>query len=217
EGQLSFFDAIEELNAEFEGADNGEPRLRRDDGASLQSGDRDVDGRVGQRPGGVADTFGGDTVRGDTERGVRPVVSSDADEDVSGRGDGTASVSASERPVSEVPGGVGGGTSSTDGSRPVDGGGRPAASSAADESAIQGGAAAATRRGDGVFLDEGTGYGTDTADESVSVAVHSGPDQEGTGRVLAGDPVDWSGQSLRPSGFQARLDANIAALETLRT
>lgn len=217
EGQLSFFDAIEELNAEFEGADDGEPRFRRDDGASLQSGDRDVDGRVGKRPERVADTFGGDTVRRVTERGVRSVVSSDADEDVSGRGDGTASVSAGDQPVSEVSGGVGGGSTSSDGSRPVDGGGRSAASSAADEAAVQGGSAAATRRGDGVFLDEGTGYGADTADESVSAAVHSGPGQEGAGRVLAGDPVDWSGQSLRPSGFQARLDANIAALETLQT
>src|SRR5699024_9090321 len=53
--------------------------------------------------------------------------------------------------------------------------------------------------------------------ETVSGAVHTGPGQAGTGRVLAGEPVDWSGQSLRPSGFQARLDANIAALETLQT
>src|SRR5690625_14949 len=217
EGQLSFFDAIEELNAEFEGADDGESRLRRDDGASLQSGDRDVDARVGQRPDRVADTFGGDTVRGVAERGVRPTEWSDRDEDVSGRGDGTASVSAGEQSVSEVSGGVGGSASSTDGSRPVDGGGRRSISSAADESAVQGGSAVATGRGDGVFLDEGTRHGSDTSEETVSGAVHTGPGQAGTGRVLAGEPVDWSGQSLRPSGFQARLDANIAALERLQT
>src|SRR5699024_1383936 len=69
----------------------------------------------------------------------------------------------------------------------------------------------------GVFLDEGTRHGSDTSEETVSGAVHTGPGQAGTGRVLAGEPVDWSGQSLRPSGFQARLDANIAALETLQT
>ncbi|NWN87251.1 MAG: DEAD/DEAH box helicase family protein [Micrococcaceae bacterium] len=51
----------------------------------------------------------------------------------------------------------------------------------------------------------------------MSGDVHSGTGSPGVEPVLTGEPVDWHGETLRPSGFQARLNANIAALETLQT
>src|SRR5699024_3431138 len=64
--------------------------IRRDDGTTLQSGTGAVDGRVGEQSAGLATPDGGDPVRVDATSGVRPAVSPDRDEDIGGRGDGTA-------------------------------------------------------------------------------------------------------------------------------
>src|SRR5690625_66449 len=104
EGQLSFFDLLDDLEVEQEGVEDGESTLRRDQGAGLQSGDGSVDGPVGQRPDGVAEADGGDAISVDAEPEVRPGVSADREDNVGGRGDGRASVPDSQPPVSEVSG-----------------------------------------------------------------------------------------------------------------
>src|SRR5699024_1703659 len=68
---------------------------------------------------------------------------------------------------------------------------------------------------DGLSVDDRSGDGPGPGDDDLA---GSGQFDDGGLRgeqQLTGDPVDWPGGSLRPSGFQARLDANVAALETL--
>src|SRR5699024_1450797 len=97
----------------------------------------------------------------------------------------------------------------------VDGDRGPGIPSVADDGAVSSGPTTPGLGTDGVRLDARAGDGPDTGDPAVSEAVHAGSGAEDSGRDLSGNPVDWAGGSARPSGFQARLQANIAALETL--
>src|SRR5699024_10495270 len=70
---------------------------------------------------------------------------------------------------------------------------------------------------DGVRLSGATREGSSAGVESVSedrAGTDSG--QVGTSTQLTGEAADWSGRTFRPTAFQARLSANIVALETLR-
>lgn len=215
EGQLSFFDLLDEVTIEEEGIEDGEPTLRRDEGAGLQSGAGAVDGSVGQRSAGVAAPDSRDSVSVDVEPEVRSGVSSDGDENVGGRSDGTAAVSSGDGRISDVSGSDrdsqndAGGTGSAEGDR-----GSPVAS-VADANPVQDGTAIAGDDRDGFHLDDRSGVGPDSRGQAVSSAVYPAASGDDSGRTLTGEPVDWAGGTSRPSGFQARLQANIAALEVL--
>src|SRR5699024_387754 len=215
EGQLSFFDLLDDLEVELEGGEYGESTLRRDQGAGLQSGDGSVDGPVGQRSDGVAGADGGDAISVDAEPEVRSGVSADRDDNVGGRGDGPANVPGSQPRVSEVAGSDRGGEADARGTGAVDGDRGPGIPSVADDGAVSSGPTTPGLGADGVRMDAPAGDGPDTWDPAVSDAVYAGSGAEDSARVLSGQPVDWAGGSARPSGFQARLQANLAALETL--
>lgn len=215
EGQLSFFDLLDDLEVEQEGVEDGESTLRRDQGAGLQSGDGSVDGPVGQRSDGVAGADGRDAVSVDAEPEVRPGVSPDRDDNLGGRGDGPANVPDSQPRVSEVSGSDRGGQADAGGPGSVDGDRGPGVQAVAHDGAVSSGPTTPGLGTDGVRLDARAGDGPDTGDPAVSEAVHAGSGAEDSGRDLSGNPVDWAGGSARPSGLQARLQANIAALETL--
>src|SRR5699024_9619008 len=215
EGQLSFFDLLDDLEVEQEGVEDGESTLRRDQEAGLQSGDGSVDGPVGQRSDSVAGAVGGDALSVDAEPEVRPGVSADRDDNVGGRGDGSANVPDAQPGVSEVSGSDRGGQADAGGPGSADGDRGPGIASVADHGAVASGPTTPGLGPDGGRLEHCTGEGADTGDPAVSDAVYPGSGSEDSGRVLTGQPVDWAGGSARPSGFQARLQANLAALETL--
>src|SRR5699024_11182279 len=215
EGQISIFDVEDvDLFASEDEVDD-QRSIRRDDGAGLQSGTGCVDGRVGEQPAGVAGADGRDTVWVDSAAGVRPAVSTDRDEDVGGRGDGATTVPERDQSVSDVFGSDGDGQGNPVGTGSVAGGGGPGAAADADGQAVAGGQTFGVADRDGLSVDDRSGDGTNFGDDDLA----------GTGQLndgglrgeqqLTGNPVDCAGTTLRPSGFQARLEANIAALETL--
>src|SRR5690625_536828 len=216
EGQLSIFD-IEDV--EFYGSEDevdDERSIRRDDGTTLQSGTGAVDGRVGEQSAGLAATDGGDPVRVDPNSGVRPAVSPDRDQDIGGSGDGATPVTAGEQPVSDVPGSNDRGAPSPDVPGLVAGGEGSAAATTADEPTAAGGPEVGTADRDGLSVDGRPRDGTDPEYDQVAGVGQSDDGELRSRQRLAGVAADWSGETFRPSGFQARLDANIAALETLQ-
>jgi|GEM_PF-1527659 len=216
EGQLSIFD-IEDV--EFYGSEDevdDERSIRRDDGTTLQSGTGAVDGRVGEQSAGLAATDGGDPVRVDPNSGVRPAVSPDRDQDIGGRGDGATPVPAGDQPVSDVPGSNDRGAPSPDVPGPVAGGEGSAAATTADEPTAAGGPEVGTADRDGLSVDGRPRDATDPGHDQLAGVGQSDDGELRSRQRLAGVAADWSGETFRPSGFQARLDANIAALETLQ-
>src|SRR5699024_6145995 len=215
EGQLSIFDVEDvDLFGSEEKVDD-QRSVRRDDGGALQSGAGSVDGRVGEQSAGVAGTAGGDAVRVDSDSGVRPAVWPDRNQDVGGRGDGATAIPERDQPVSDVSGRDGDGQGSTAGTGSVAGGGGPGPAAVVDAPAVAGGQTSGAADRDGLSVDDRSGYGADSGDDDLA---GTGQFEDGGLRgaqQLTGDPVDWAGTTLRPSGFQTRLDANIAALETL--
>src|SRR5699024_9448046 len=136
EGQLSFFDLLDDLEVEQEGDEDGESTLRRDQGAGLQSGDGSVDGPVGQRSDGVAGADGRDAVSVDAAPQVRPRVSPDRHENPAGRGDGPANVPDSQPRVSEASGSDRRAQAHAGGPGSVDGDRGPGIPSVADAAAV---------------------------------------------------------------------------------
>src|SRR5699024_5052626 len=151
----------------------------------------------------------------DAEPEVRPGVSPDRDDNLGGRGDGPANVPDSQPRVSEVSGSDRGGQADAGGPGSVDGDRGPGIPSVADDGAVSSGPTTPGLGTDAVRWHARAGDGPDTGDPAVTEALHAGSGAEDSGRDLSGNPVDWAGGSARPSGFQARLQANIAALETL--
>src|SRR5699024_6901469 len=131
-----FFDMLDDLEAEQEGVEDGESRLRRDQVAGLQSGDGSVDGPVGQRTMGMTGAERRDAVSVDAEPEVRPGVSPDRDDNLGGRGDGPANVPDSQPRVSEVSGSDRGGQADAGGPGSVDGDRGPGIPSVADDGAV---------------------------------------------------------------------------------
>src|SRR5699024_8379094 len=132
EGQLSIFDVEDvDLSASEDGIDD-QRSIRRDDGAALQSGTGSMDGRVGEQPAGLAGANGRDTVRVDTDSGVRTAVSPDRDEDVGGRGHGATTVPERDQSVPDVFRSNGDGQGDSAGTGPVAGGGGSGAAADAD-------------------------------------------------------------------------------------
>lgn len=214
-GQLSIFDVEDVDLFASEGEIDDQRGIRRDDGAALQSGTGSMDGRVGEQPAGVAGADGRDTVRVDTDSGVRTAVSPDRDEDVGGRGDGATRVPERDQSVPDVFRSDGDGQGNPAGTGSVASGGGPGAAADVDGQSVAGGQTFGVANRDGLSVDDRSGDGADSGDDDVA-----GPGQLNDGGLrgeqqLTGNPFDWAGTTLRPSGFQARLDANIAALETL--
>src|SRR5699024_7156375 len=215
EGQLSIFDVEDvDLFASEDEVDD-QRSIRRDDGAALQPEYGSVDGRVGEQPAGVAGTDGRDSHWPDAGAGVRPAVSPDRDEDVSGRGDAATTVPERDQPVSDVSGSDGDGPGVAADSGSFAGGGGSGAARVADGPAVAGGQTVGAADRDGLSVDNRPGDGAESGDDDLAGAGQFDDGGLRGEQQLMGDPVDWAGATLRPAGFQARLDANIAALETL--
>src|SRR5699024_11437385 len=158
----------------------------------------------------------GNAVREDATSGVRPAVSPVRDEDFGGRGGGTAAVPAGDQPVSDVPGSDDRGAAGPTAPGPFTGGGGSAAATTADDPTVAGGPEVGTADRDGLSVDGRPRDGTDPEYDQVAGVGQSDDGGLRSRQRLAGVAADWSGETFRPSGFQARFDANIAALETLQ-
>lgn len=215
EGQLSIFDIDDIDLVGNEDEIDDERSIRRDDGAALQSWTGTVDGRVGEQSPGVAGADGGDAVWVDPDPGVRPVVSPDRDENVSGRSDGASTVPRRNESVSDVSGSDGDGWTGTDGTGSTSSGGGSGPATVADATTVAGGQEVGAANRDGLSVDDRPGYGTDTGNDELARTSQSEDDGVRSQQRLEGVATDWTGETSRPSGFQSRLDANLAALETL--